>query len=100
MVCAKSAGILERMMNEMIRAIVPIIGPIAFSTNEEKRNARDATHHMLTVASANANDIRQSNSLAGMIVMILPTTRSGPEPNRAIPKPRHAVARNATSVNE
>ena len=31
----------------MMTAIVPMIGPMAFSTRDEKRNAREATHHIV-----------------------------------------------------
>ena len=97
-VSKKSIWMFEIMMNAIITAMVPMIGPIAFSTNEENRNASDATHHMLKVARENAKAILNNASDLGSMVRVLPGTSRSPAPNSTTPRAMLRPIKKKTSV--
>ena len=59
-------------MNIMIIAIVVIIGPIEFSTRDEKKNAITVTTDILTIAKPYANkNLHKTSLLAKTTIALL-----------------------------
>ena len=88
----KLTSIAEIIVKPIMIAIVDIIGPIAFSTIEEKRNASDATTLILSSANRNAQAKRQSISPGRKTIIWLFNTIRGPVPKIAQPKPMLSTA--------
>ena len=88
----------EIIIKAIMIAIVETIGPIAFSTSDDKRKARDATTIILKEANEYPNKNLQRISYLGKIIMLeLFMTINSPTPKIMIPRPRLITASHNTS---
>ena len=91
-------SIADIIIKTIIIAIVETIGPIAFSTRDDKRKARDATTIMLKEANEYPNKNLQRISYLGKIIMLeLLMTINSPTPKIRIPRPRLIIASQSTN---
>ena len=78
----------EMIMNTIITAIAATIGPIAFSTREEKRKASETTTDILKKLKQYAQINRHITSFDANTVIFPLKTKSAPVPKNKIPNPR------------
>ena len=88
----------ETIIKAIIIAIVETMGPIAFSTSDDRRKASEATTIMLKDANEYPNkNLHRISYLGKIMTLELLITINSPTPKIMIPRPRLMTASHRTN---